>query len=314
MSFPYFNISAGQKKRFREKLIAWYSEHARDLPWRNTNDPYAILVSEMMLQQTQVDRVIPKYEQWMKQFPTVEKLATAPRGKIIESWQGLGYNRRALFLQKCAQTVVAEYGGTFPQTREELLQLPGIGPYTAGALLSFAFHKGEAIVDTNVERVLGRVFIGYQKLRDLPEEVLWELSTAMVPKRATTTADPYRFNQALMDFGAMQCKLTKPECGTCPFQRTCLSYPEITEAAPADLRYKKKVEEKKYFGKPRRIWRGRILKYLHSAPGGKARLQQIGYAIQEDYEDNREEWLQSVVDSLEKDELLNQKGGFVCLP
>ena len=134
MSLPYFNISAGQKKSFRRKLIAWYSEHARDLPWRNTNDPYAILVSEMMLQQTQVDRVIPKFESFMKQFPTVKVLATAPSGKIIAAWQGLGYNRRALYLQKCAQTVTEQYSGVFPQTREELLQLPGIGPYTAGAL------------------------------------------------------------------------------------------------------------------------------------------------------------------------------------
>lgn len=307
-------VSANKKRAFREKLVQWYKVHGRDLPWRRTHDPYTILVSEVMLQQTQVDRVIPKFEHWMKQFPTVEALTTAAQRDIIAAWQGLGYNRRALFLQRCAQAVVERYNGQFPQTREELLKLPGIGPYTAGALLSFAFHKGEPIVDTNVVRVLGRVFLGYQQLPSTPEEVVWSLSQSLVPKRASGDIDAYTFNQAIMDFGATQCTLTKPKCSTCPFQRMCKSYPEIQYATAAELKYKKKVDEKKYFGHPRRIWRGRILKYLHSANDGSATLSNIGSAIQKDYSPEREAWLQSVVDSMVKDELVQQYGKRVSLP
>lgn len=305
--------SANQKKLFRTKLRDWYSIHARDLPWRNTHDPYAIMVSELMLQQTQVDRVIPKFNAWIHLFPSVEVLAKASTKDILSAWQGLGYNRRALYLQKAAIFVVEECNGVFPSTKEALLQLPGVGPYTAGAIMSFAYKKGAPIVDTNVFRVLGRIYLGYKVLPSTPESTLWELSEAMVPKRG----DAYTFNQAIMDFGAMQCTLRKPQCDTCPFQKSCTSYPDILDATTEELRYQKKPNEKKYFGQPRRIWRGKILKYLHTAEARNgASLQNIGTAIQTDYSHDREEWLQTVIDSMLKDSLIQQhkKGGPVSLP
>lgn len=291
--------TSGRKKRFQEKLLDWYSEHSRELPWRNTHDPYHIVVSELMLQQTQVDRVIPKYDAWFKQFPTVKSLADAPTKDVIAAWQGLGYNRRALYLQRIAQTVLDEFNGAFPKTREELLELPGIGPYTAGALMSFAYKADEAIVDTNVIRLLGRMFIGYKDLPSVSEKELWNLSKSMIPKKGKT----YYFNQALMDFGAMVCDLRKPKCDECPFQKMCASYPDIQDAKPNELRYQKKAKEKLYFGKPRRIWRGKILKYLHEVES--ATPLQIGYNIQHDFEQDRLDWVKEVIITLEKDGLIS---------
>lgn len=305
--------SIQQKQFFRKKLREWYAIHARELPWRNTHDPYAIMVSELMLQQTQVDRVIPKFTAWMTLFPNVATLSNASTKEILSAWQGLGYNRRALYLQKAAMYIVEELNGIFPSTKEGLLALPGVGPYTAGAIMSFAYKKGEPIVDTNVFRVLGRIYLGYEVLPVTPESTLWELSEAMVPKRG----DAYTFNQAIMDFGAMQCTLRKPQCDSCPFQKKCISYPKILNASAAELRYQKKPNEKKYFGQPRRIWRGKILKFLHTAEVAKgASLEQIGSAIQKDYSADREEWLQMVIDSMKKDGLIQQhkKRGPVSLP
>ncbi len=142
----------------REALLAWYGENARDLPWRHTHDPYAILVSEVMLQQTQVVRVVPRYEEWLARWPTVETLAAATPADVIQAWSGLGYNRRAVNLHRCAQAVVAR--GGFPRQPEELRKLPGIGPYTAAAIACFAFGAQIAAPDTNARRVLERAFPG----------------------------------------------------------------------------------------------------------------------------------------------------------
>lgn len=293
-------MDTAQEKRARQsyqrKLRAWYKEHARDLPWRQTSDPYRILVSELMLQQTQVDRVKEKYAQWMKRFPTIGHVARAQQKTIVRYWQGLGYNRRALYLHRIAKIITSEYGGRFPDTKDELLALPGIGPYTAGAILSFAFHKNEPIVDTNVKRVLGRHFIGYKELPELSEEEYWDLSTAVTPKRG----DTYSFNQALMDFGSLTCTLRKPNCGECPFQNTCASYPEIQNAKPSELRYQKKANERLYHGKPQRIWRGAMLQHLHEA-GGSELLVNIGPAIQDDFEIKRLAWLYRVASALQDD-------------
>lgn len=301
-------ILATQKRRFTRLLLDWYAASARDLPWRRTHDPYAILVSELMLQQTQVDRVVPKYEAWMKRFPDIGVLARARTKTVLAHWQGLGYNRRALYLHRIAQTVTHEHGGIFPQTREGLLALPGIGPYTAGAIMSFAYHADAPIVDTNVERVVGRFFVGYKKLRHLSEQQLWEISTDLLPARGKT----YDFNQALMDFGAMVCVARKPKCGECPMQKTCASFPAIQDAEPAQLRYKKKSVEKQYFGHPRRIWRGRILKHLHRE--NPATYKNIGRAIQKDFTYKRIPWLKDVVTTMHKDGLVKCDNKQVRLP
>lgn len=301
-------ITPLKKKRFQEVLQRWYRQHARDLPWRQTSDPYAILVSEIMLQQTQVDRVIEKYHEWLRLFPTVEQLANAPQKTVIAAWQGLGYNRRALYLQKAAQMIVQEMNGDFPSTAEELQKLPGVGPYTAGAVASFAFHQETPILDTNVKRVIGRIFLGYKQLAKTTDTNLWELSHALLPRKKAV----YTFNQALMDFGAMVCTQKKPKCSVCPFQKICASYPAIQNAKPTELQLPK-VQEALYFGQPRRIWRGKILRYLHTRPHTKATVTQIGKAIQEDFSADRLPWLHSVIQTLEKDGIVKQKNQSVSI-
>src|SRR5690242_8668306 len=148
------------RQRFRKRLLAWYRTHGRDLPWRRTSDPYHILVSEVMLQQTQVDRVLPKYSEWLDKYPSLEALAEAPEGDVTETWRPLGYNIRPRRLHAIARESVARFGGQLPSDEETLRSFKGIGEYTAGAVLSFAFGQRKAILDTNVARVLYRIFIG----------------------------------------------------------------------------------------------------------------------------------------------------------
>src|SRR5207247_641930 len=152
--------AAAARRRFRQRLLTWYRRHGRDLPWRNTSDPYHILVSEIMLQQTQVDRVLPKYHEWLAKYPSLEALAVAPEKDVTETWYPLGYNIRPRRLHTIARESVARYGGQLPADEETLLSFKGIGAYTAGAIRSFAFHERAAILDTNVARVMFRVFAG----------------------------------------------------------------------------------------------------------------------------------------------------------
>lgn len=309
MSSSRFRISYARKKRFYEKLLTWYKKNSRDLPWRKTHDPYKILVSELMLQQTQVDRVIEKYKQWITVFPNVYVLSRMSSRRVIAEWQGLGYNRRALYLHRIAKKVVNEHSGKFPRTLEELVELPGIGQYTAGAIMSFAYNENTPILDTNVKRVLGRIFFGYKVLQKSTESELWELARTLTPKK-----DSYNYHQALMDFGSLVCTSKKPACRTCPLQRQCLSYPDILSASAEDLRYQPQAKETLYFGQPRRIWRGKILKYLHDVDSSGATYSQIGKAIQEDFSILRLQWLKDVVQTLEKDELVKLKKKRVYLP
>lgn len=172
-----------------------------------------------MLQQTQVMRVIPKYREFVRRYPSLEALARASTREVREIWYPLGYNIRPLRLRAIARTAVARYSGRLPDTKEELLKLTGIGAYTAGALLTFAYGKPSPILDTNVRRVLRRVFFGR---RDLADRLLWELSAALLPQQ-----DGYDFNQALMDFGATVCTARAPACPTCPMRRLCRAFPHL---------------------------------------------------------------------------------------
>lgn len=209
------------RRRFRTKLLAWYGAHGRELPWRRTADPYHVLVSEVMLQQTQVDRVLPKYLEWLEKYPTLETLADAPDEDVVRTWYPLGYNIRPRRLQSIAREAVAKFDGRLPGEESTLLSFKGIGAYTAGAVLSFAFGKRTAILDTNVARVLFRVFVGKGEPRSSAmERQLWALSRLLLPRRHV-----YDFNQALMDFGAMQCPARKPKCLVCPMQRFCAAFP-----------------------------------------------------------------------------------------
>jgi A/G-specific adenine glycosylase len=209
------------RQRFRRRLLGWYRRNGRDLPWRNTTDPYHILVSEVMLQQTQVDRVLPKYEEWLGKYPTLETLAAAPESDVAETWRPLGYNIRPRRLHAIARESMARYGGRLPSDEETLRSFKGIGAYTAGAVLSFAFGQRAAILDTNVARVLFRVFVGRGDLKaHAMRRHLWDVSRAVLPRRQV-----FDFNQALMDFGATLCTARKPKCLICPMQSGCAAYP-----------------------------------------------------------------------------------------
>lgn len=250
-----------QKERItkmRRMLLAWYRKAKRDLPWRKTQDPYAIVLSEIMLQQTQVDRVIPKWTAWLQIFPTWASLAQAKTADVLRAWSGLGYNRRALMLQKLALHV--EEQGDFPKNEETMRELPGIGPYTAGAVSAFAFHiKGSAPVDTNIDRVLRRVF-GFQR-KDAREIVA--LAKEVVP------SDVASWNHALMDLGASKCTARKPQCETCPLKTICASCPCTGDDIV-------KIKQKKFEGSDR-MYRGRLLRTLHQK--GMLQRSEVGFYI-----------------------------------
>ena len=209
----------GDRRWFRIRLLAWYRQHGRSLPWRTTDDPYHILVSEVMLQQTQVDRVLPKYHEWLDKYPSLEALAGAAEDDVDSTWRPLGYNIRPRRLQAIARESVARFGGKLPSDKDTLLSFKGIGEYTAGAIRSFAFRERAAILDTNVARVLYRVFVaaGDPKAHATRRR-LWQISEALVPHKHV-----FDFNQALMDLGAMVCTARKPRCLVCPLSRRCRS-------------------------------------------------------------------------------------------
>ena len=218
----------------RAPLLAWYGRERRDLPWRRTKDPYAIWLSEVMLQQTQVATVIPYWERFLARFPTVEALAKAPLDDVLAAWRGLGYYSRARNLHRAAQEVVARYGGRLPSSLEALLTLPGFGRYTAGAVASIAFGEEAPLVDGNVARVLSRLF----EVEGLPgdrarEARLWELARALVKGE-----QPGDLNQALMEHGATVCRPESPLCLLCPVRKACLAFQHgrVDELPPAKVR------------------------------------------------------------------------------
>lgn len=221
---------------FQENLLQWYAENKRELPWRETNDPYKIWVSEIMLQQTRVDTVIPYYEKFMARYPTIFDLAKSKEQEVLKDWEGLGYYSRARNLREAVREVVATYEGKVPQDREKLGELKGIGPYTKGAILSIAFNQPEPAVDGNVMRVLSRVLsikdnISEHKVRKRFEHIVKELICKV---------DPSSFNQGLMELGALVCTPTSPACLLCPVQSECRAFHEgITEQLPVKLKSKK---------------------------------------------------------------------------
>ncbi|MBM3777612.1 MAG: A/G-specific adenine glycosylase [Acidimicrobiia bacterium] len=210
-----------ERRAFRRRLLAWYDEHGRDLPWRRTDDPYHILVSEVMLQQTQVDRVLPKYHEWLEKYPSLPALAAAQVEDVAETWRPLGYNIRPRRLHDIAREATTRFGGTLPSDEATLLSFKGLGAYTVGAIRSFAFRERAAILDTNVARVLFRVFVGKGNPKaHATRKHLWAVSEALVPRKRV-----FDFNQALMDFGAMLCTARKPGCLVCPMAKDCRSSP-----------------------------------------------------------------------------------------
>jgi len=224
-----FHIAPATVNAFRRALPRWYRRHKRDLPWRRTRDPYAIWVSEIMLQQTRVETVIPYYARWMRVFPTVAALARAPASRVLKLWEGLGYYSRARNLRRAAQMVVGRVAPLarprgfrtsrrlVPTTAVDLRRLPGVGRYTAGAIASIAFDECAALVDGNVARVFARVFNIRANVK-LPatRRRLWKLAEALLPARGCG-----EFNQALMELGALVCLPANPRCEGCPLRRVC---------------------------------------------------------------------------------------------
>ena len=216
----HHSITSSEMQRLRRKLLTWYADHARDLPWRKSRDPYRVWVSEIMLQQTQVATVRDYFRRFTAAFPDVHSLAAADERQVMRLWEGLGYYRRARQLHAAAKTVVAEHAGQFPQEVEALQTLPGIGRYTAGAIASIAFDQRAPILEANTIRLLSRL-IAYRDdpLKAAGQRVLWQTAAEILPQQ-----DVARFNQALMELGSLVCTPNDPKCKVCPLNGVCQAY------------------------------------------------------------------------------------------
>ena len=282
----------------REQLLGWYATHKRELPWHLTNDPYAILVAEIMLQQTQASRVTPKYLAFLSQFPTWQALAAATSGEVIRAWGPLGYNRRAVRLQRIAQQVVSRYGGCLPREQKELEKLEGLGPYTVAAMACFAFGQNVPVLDTNIRRVLGRLFFGAETP---PERNLSAIATRAVPQEGASD-----WNQALMDLGATLCRPRNPCCPLCPLRRFCRAATEATQntAKVAELRHSYKTNASPFRGS-RRYYRGRIVDVLRGLPGERhLALEELGQEVKSDFHPEDLPWLRGLLQELQREGLV----------
>lgn len=289
---------------FQNNILSWYQQNKRHLPWRKTSDPYRILISEVMLQQTQVDRVIMHYERWLKKFPNIHVLARAHQKTVLKEWSGLGYNRRALNLHRCAREVMKNHKGKLPKNTTELESLPGIGKYTAHAICAFAYQQPLATVDTNIARIHHRIFIGAEvPQKELNPTEEWELADTLYPK---TSKRHNTWNHALMDFGALICTKRSPYCHLCPFQEICSAQSRIHGTLQQYYREKLKPlepgneEEGKYI--PNRIFRGRIIEYLRKIK--QVNISTIGPIIKKDFSENDLPWLLEIIEKLEADKLI----------
>ncbi len=304
----------------RSDLLQWFAQHARDLPWRRTRDPYAIMVAEVMLQQTQVERVIPKYHAFLATFPTVTALAAAPTAEVIRLWAGLGYNRRAINLQRAAQIIVDQYGGQVPRSVAGLRSLPGIGPYTAGAIACFAFEQDVAFLDTNIRRVVRRLCVGpdHETTATTSDTDLLAHAEALVPP-----GQGWAWNQAIMELGALICTASNPACWRCPLRRHCRAYAAAVAAdttlfAPVTAPRLKRVAESRStepFVGSRRWYRGRIINALRAIPSGTTLpLSELGPRVRADFSADHEPWLQELLRDLARDGLLVMNEQGVRLP
>lgn len=234
----------------QQALLNWSARTRRDLPWRHTRDPWAILVSEVMLQQTQVPRVIPKYHSFLERFPSAPSCAGSPVADVVRAWAGLGYNRRAVSLHRAATAVVEHHGGVFPDDLDALMALPGVGPYTARAVLTFAFGRDVGIVESNTGRVLARV-----AGRPLTQSVAQRFADELVPE-----GDGWAWNQAMIDLGATVCLRRTPKCGECPVATHCRWDAGPDPAAPAG-------KQSRFAGSDRQ-GRGRLVDAMRAGPVG----------------------------------------------
>jgi A/G-specific adenine glycosylase len=269
-------LSRQKIEKFHDYIFSWWKKHKRDLPWRHTHDPYHILVSEVMLQQTQVSRVLTKYKEFLEVFPTVESLAKASPAAVLRLWKGMGYNRRALYLKKGAEAVISEYGGVYPPSEELLTKLPGLGKYTARAILVFAYHQDVAPVDTNIRQIITHFFF-----KDViqPDKVIQQAADLLVPQGRA-----WEWNQALMDYGALELPKIKR-----PRKIKKLSVP---------------------FRETNRFFRGRVIDALREKNIKEISL--VDDFIQR--YDRSDTFMQNILDGLVKDGLIERVGGVLSLP
>src|SRR3989338_3010155 len=293
-------------KRFAPSILGWYSSHQRNLPWRQNPTPYHVLISEIMLQQTQVQRVIEKFKEFTTLFPTIYHLANASTADVIRAWSGLGYNRRALLLHQFAQEGVEKYKGVIPRSAVELLTLPGIGPYTAGAIASFAYNQPDPAIDVNVRRIYQRYFHG--KDQGLPmgrkeEQELYELAKRSIPNNKSA-----EFHNALMDFGYLVCTRDTPMCAQCPLKTSCQFFPLYNVKKKKALFVMEKKEEKGVFEGdrfiPNRIFRGRIVEFARKNESKGVFIAELGKMIKKDYTKKEEKWLRELLEKLQNEKLI----------
>ena len=270
---------------FQQGILGWYEKNKRDLPWRKTNDVYKILVSEMMLQQTQVDRVLPKYAAFLQKFPAANVLAKAQTSEVIVAWSGLGYNRRAIFLQKAA-------GVLSQRIPEDLQKLPGVGPYTARALECFAFGHDVSVVDTNVRRIFSRFFF---KGKGSVEEI------DRVVEKVVPKGKGVAWNNALMDFGSLVCVASGPLCGKCPLQKNCTAW----KARTPKLYLRVAPPQKKFVGS-RRFYRGQVLLLLAKTDH---QVSELAILLKKSVK-----FTQGIVDELARDGLVAKENELISLP
>lgn len=255
--------TASASGRLARRLLAWGTEVRRDLPWRRTRDPWAVLVSELMLQQTQVARVVPRYEAFLERFPTPATCAAASSSEVLRLWEGLGYNRRALNLHRAAQRITSEHDGRLPEDLAALQALPGIGPYTARAVLAFAFERDHGVLDTNAARFLARAVAG----RRLGAREAQELADELVP-----LGRGWEWNQSVLDLGAQVCVKRRPRCEVCPLQRSCAwARAGFTPPDPAQDSAGTSGRQSTFAGSDRQ-GRGRLVQALRTGPIELARV------------------------------------------
>jgi A/G-specific adenine glycosylase len=272
------HLSEKEAAQFRRCLSRWYQKNGRDLPWRRTCDPYAILISEVMLQQTQVSAVIPYYERWLRRFPNIDALALASESEVLHAWQGLGYYSRARNLHAAAKILRSKYRGIFPRSPEELAELPSAGRYTANAILTFAFNRSVPVVETNIARVLSRIFDVRLPVDDKTgRNELWRIAAQLVPRYNARI-----HNSALMDLGAVVCTRT-PKCAVCPVRRFCRAKNPgllpVKKSPPREQRLRELhsfnlIGDRVLLEQSRTRWRGLwILPALKTAPRGQSPVQ-----------------------------------------
>ena len=301
---PTTDIDAAGRERIREGLISWFEDNGRDLPWRRTRDPWRVLVSEVMLQQIQVKRAVPFYERFLTRFPTVQALANAPLAEAIRVWEDLGRYRRVVYLHRTARIVVEEHDGRIPSDPEELIKLPGIGPYTAGAVACFAYERDAAFLDTNMRRVLHRYFFGLKATTTATDKELLRIAGELVPPKRG-----WRWNQALMEAGALVCTARRPRCTECPLRQGCRARAQATSTGwPKPER---KTPARRYED-TNRYYRGRVLAELreisHEGKEGIA-LRELGRRVRQDFDEGDPYWLHVAVESLCKDGLAQVDSG-----